>query len=128
MFILNGQELRDVGFSVGEGDDLITYPPHWLSLATADELESIGVSVEPDLAPPTPVISVSPWQIRKALNQLELRDAVEQAVAAGDWTTQDAWQYATEFVRTDPLVVAIGYGLGKSDAELDALFELAAAL
>ena len=77
---------------------------------------------------PKPITTVSPWQIRKALNTMSLRDAVESAVLASDQTTKDAWQYATEFVRTDPLVSALGYTLGKTDEELDALFELAATL
>lgn len=72
---------------------------------------------------------VTPWQIRKALNQLSLRDSVEQAISlSDDHNLKDAWQYATEFVRNDPLVISLGVALGKSDAELDALFELAKSL
>lgn len=72
---------------------------------------------------------VTPWQIRKALNQLSLRDSVEQAISlSNDHNLKDAWQYATEFVRNDPLVISLGVALGKSDAELDALFELAKSL
>lgn len=73
-------------------------------------------------------VDVSPWQIRKALNRLGLRDAVESAVDSADLTTQDAWAYATEFVRSDPLVTALGHALGKTDEELDGLFALAASL
>jgi len=97
--------------------------------------EGYSLDISEELPPADPIpelvvppIAVSPWQIRKALNQLDLRDAVEHAVAVADQTTQDAWQYATEFVRTDPLVVNVGLALGKSDAELDSLFELAASL
>ena len=72
--------------------------------------------------------SITPWQIRKALNQLGLRDAIEQAVASADQTTKDAWEFATSFVRTDPLVVAMQSVLGKTDAEVDALFMLGASL
>ena len=71
---------------------------------------------------------VTPWQIRKALNATGLRDEVEAGVAAGDQTTKDAWQYATEFKRLDPLVVALVAGLGKTEAEGDAVFELALTL
>jgi hypothetical protein len=76
----------------------------------------------------TPVISVTPWQIRKALNQLSLRDAVEAAVASADATTKDAWNYAQEFLETDPLVIALCAALGKSDEERHTLFQLAASL
>lgn len=77
---------------------------------------------------PTPVISVSPWQMRKALNQLGLRAAVEAAVAAADQDTKDGWEFATQFVRTDPTVVAIGVALSKTETEIDAIFELATTL
>lgn len=75
-----------------------------------------------------PIISVSPWQIRKALNATGLRSAVESAVAAGDTTVQDAWHYATEFRRDNPLVNQLGAALGKTEADLDNLFELAQTL
>lgn len=80
----------------------------------------------PALAPP---ITVSPWQLRKALNQLGLRAQVEQAVAdVGDQNLKDGWEFATQFVRTDPFVVSMGQALGKTDADIDALFALAATL
>ena len=72
--------------------------------------------------------SITPWQIRKALNQLGLRDAIEQAVAGADQTTKDAWEFATEFVRTDPLIATIQAVLGKTDEEVDALFILGSTL
>ena len=71
---------------------------------------------------------ITPWQMRKALNQLGLREQVETAVAAGNQDVKDAWEFATYFVRTDPLVVAMQSVLGKTDAEVDALFMLGAAL
>jgi hypothetical protein len=78
------------------------------------------------LPPPSLLIpAVTPWQIRKALNALGLRAAVEAAVKASDQNTQDAWQYATEFRRDNPLVTNIGLALGKTSEEVDALFELA---
>lgn len=73
-------------------------------------------------------IVVTPWQIRKALNQTGLRAAVEASIAGADQTTKDGWEFATEFVRTDPLVEKLGFAIGKSDAEIDALFALALTL
>lgn len=72
--------------------------------------------------------AVSAWQIRKALNQTGLRDAVENAVVGADRETRDAWEYATEFERDHPLVVSLGTALGKTPEELDALFALAVTL
>jgi len=92
----------------------------------AEGLDTEGILPED---PPVPEkITVSPWQIRKALNSLALRDAVETAVASADQETKDAWQYATEFERTHPLVISLGMALGKTEAELDALFALARSL
>ena len=80
------------------------------------------------VAPPVPVVVVSAWQIRKALNQIGLRDAVEEAVTQANSETYDAWEYATEFERDHPLVVSFGTALGKTPEELDALFALAVTL
>ena len=77
---------------------------------------------------PTPVPSITAWQIRKALNQMGLREAVEAAVAAGSQDAKDAWQYANEFERTHPLIESFAQALGKSDEDIDALFALGATL
>lgn len=75
-----------------------------------------------------PLAPVTPLQMRKALSQAGLRQAVEDFVNAADLTTQDAWQYATIIERDNPLIAACGAALGKNDAEIDALFALAATL
>ena len=91
--------------------------------------EGAWVIVDAVIAPVVkPPIIVTPWQIRKALNATGLRESVESAVAAADTTTKDAWQYATSFVRTDPLLDGMAKVMGKTDAEIDALFELALTL
>jgi len=88
-----------------------------------------GNTPEPADIPPVPVISVTPWQIRKALNQLGLRSAVEAAVTAStDQELKDGWEFSDTVVRTSPLVIGMGAALSKTDAELDALFELALTL
>lgn len=74
------------------------------------------------------VLTCSPRQLRLALNQLGLRDAVEAYVAAASQDVKDSWEYTTEFTRTHPLLVAAGAGLGKTEQEIDALFQLARAL
>jgi hypothetical protein len=78
---------------------------------------------------PKPPITVTPWQFRKALNQLTLREQVEQAVAVStDQDLKDGWGFASSFVRNDPFVVSMGQALGKTDADMDQLFELAQTL
>jgi hypothetical protein len=74
-------------------------------------------------------LSCSPWQFRKALNALGLRNLVEGAVAASDdQKVKDGWEFANPFYRYDPLVVSFGQQLGKSEKEMDQLFELAKTL
>ena len=59
---------------------------------------------------------------------LGLRAAVESAVAAGSQSLKDKWQFAQEFKRDNATVIELGTALGKTDAEMDALFQLAETL
>jgi hypothetical protein len=70
--------------------------------------------------------SVTPWQMRRALNQLGLRATVESAVAAGDQDARDGWEFALEIRRDNPLLAGMAAALGMTDAQLDDLFRLAA--
>lgn len=91
-------------------------------------LDAGNVPIPADPLPNAPIAPASPWQIRKALNLLGLRQAIEDAVEAADVTVQDGWKYATEFRRTDPFVIGMGQALGKTDEEMDSLFRLAITL
>jgi hypothetical protein len=78
---------------------------------------------------PPPTYTCSPWQIRKALNQLGIRDAVEQAVSnSSDITLKDGWEFATEFRSDDPFVISMGAALGKSAEETAELIQFAGSL
>lgn len=85
-----------------------------------------------DVVQPNPVASVaacSPWQIRKALNDLGLRDAVEAAVSSsGNQQLKDGWEYATEFRSDDPFVLSMGAALGKASDETREMIAFAATL
>lgn len=70
--------------------------------------------------------SVTPWQMRRALNQLGLRAMVEAAVAAGDQDARDGWEFALEIRRDNPLLAGMAQALGMTDGQLDDLFRLAA--
>jgi hypothetical protein len=76
------------------------------------------------LPPPVP-FSVTPWQIRRALNQLGLRSTVEAAVAANQ-EAKDAWEYALEIRRDNELLTGMAEALSMSSEQLDDLFKLAA--
>ncbi len=80
--------------------------------------------------PPEPVPyvpqSVTPWQLRRALNAAGLRQLVESAVAASNQDSRDAWDYALEFRRDNALLAAMATGLGVTAEQLDELFLAAA--
>ena len=64
-----------------------------------------------------PILSCTPWQIRKKLNKEGLRSAVESYVAS-EVSTQDekdAWEFATEFREDNPLLVNAAAMLGIPD-------------
>lgn len=75
--------------------------------------------------PPVPQ-KVSRAQFILALLDLGLLDAVEAAIAAADRATQINYKERLEFERTYPLVMVMASTLGKTEAEVDALFVLAA--
>ncbi len=78
---------------------------------------------------PAPALSVTPWQIRKALNAIGLRASVEAAVAAStDITIKDGWEFATEFREDDAFVIGLGAAMGKTAAEMHSVFLLAKSL
>lgn len=72
--------------------------------------------------------SVSPRQIRQALTRTGLRSQVEAAVAAGDQDLKDWWEFATDFQRANPHVLAMAAALGVTERQLDDLWTLAAGL
>ena len=90
--------------------------------------EQIAAAQEAILQDKRKAMVVTPWQISKALLAAGLLDDVEAAVAAADRVVQLGWVRAQDFKRLDPLVVTIGAALGKTDAELDSIFELAMTL
>ena len=86
-----------------------------------------------EIAPvPVPEIQipqiVSRAQFILALLQIDLLDEVEAAIAAADRATQINYEERLEFERSFPLIATMAAVLGKTDAEVDALFVLAATL
>lgn len=95
-----------------------------------DPIEHGLTNVEPP-APPEPApppLVVSARQIRMALTRIELRAAVEAYVASADQDTKDWWAFATEFQHGNAMIAAAAEALGKSPADVDALFDLAKTL
>ena len=79
------------------------------------------------LGPPPPLV-VSAWSFRKALNRLGLRAQVDAALMNADQDTKDGWAIATEYWSTDPLILGMTAALGKTEAEMLQVFELAGTL
>jgi len=85
------------------------------------EHEELIALVESNIKPvepvPPPILSCTPWQIRKKLNKEGLRDAVESYVTSEVATQdeKDAWEFATEFREDNPLLMNAAAMLGITD-------------
>lgn len=66
---------------------------------------------------------LSAFQVRKVLTQFGLRENVEAAILQADQATLDAWQYANEFYRNNPILLGMAQALSITDEQLDAMFE-----
>lgn len=71
---------------------------------------------------------LSAYQVRKGLTQFNLRSQVEAAISQADISIKDAWQFANEFERTNPVLLMMAQALGITDNQLDQMFELGASL
>lgn len=98
-------------------------PQEWAALMIWATAHDIAPYVQPVPG------SITPLQARRALRAAGLTAAVEAAVAAsGDANVQDAWEYAIEFRRDDPMLAAIAKAIGMTDAQVDELFRAASVL
>ena len=84
--------------------------------------------VAPVVEPSVPAV-VTVRQAKLALLQAGLLDDVEAAIAASaDRAVQIEWEYATEFLRDWPALLAMQPALGLTDTQIDDLFRRAATL
>ena len=83
----------------------------------ADLIALVESNIKPVKPEPLPILSCTPWQIRKKLNKEGLREAVELYVTSPSATQneKDAWEFATEFREDDPLLVNAASMLGITD-------------
>lgn len=80
--------------------------------------------IEPE---PEPVImSVGPLQLRRALREVGMYADVVAYVETAPEEVQEAWEYATEYRRDDPLFPVVQAAMGLTDERVDNLFALAA--
>lgn len=66
-----------------------------------------------------------PLQLRRALRATGLMTAVKTYMDTAPEEVVEAWEYATEIYRMDPMVLGLQTLLGKTDEEADELFQLA---
>ena len=93
------------------------------AIDTMDNLAAVLADVGvPPFAP------VTPLQARKALRQMGMIDTVNATVAAASADVKDAWEFASEVRRDDPMLQALQAQLGLTQAQVDALFVLASTL
>lgn len=125
IFPQTSEVVRDV-------DQVVVAPAQSVDDANYVEyIEWVTAGNEPTIGSKTihpKVLAVTPRQLRLALTQSGLRSQVESAVAAGSQDMKDTWEFSTECFRDNPMLNAMGAALGKTEADLDALFALAATL
>ena len=68
---------------------------------------------------------ISRAQLRLALDAAGLTEAVDAAIAAGPAALRIMWEDSQSYHRQHPLVLGVQQALGKSETELDALWQAA---
>ena len=74
------------------------------------------------------ILTITPLQAKLALHGAGLLDTVEALIANADRPTQLAWQEATSFARTSPLLNSMAAALGMTSEQVDDLFLAAATI
>ena len=143
-------------FQSGDGDAAVNHSTDWLAASTAEERAELHIHDVPpadvpdgmiivsrryervdgvvteilELAPASIVVpaSVTPRQLRLALHFAGKLAQVEAFVAGGQAPPEAviSWEYATEFLRSDPMLGQFAAMLGMTGEEVDGLFIAAA--
>ena len=92
---------------------------------TVAEQEAAAIEADRKSKVPT---TISIRQAKLALLQAGLLDDVEAAIAQADRAIQIEWEYAIEFKRDWPALLALQPILGLTDRQIDDLFVLASTL
>ena len=89
-----------------------------------------GVFTPPKVDPPPVVVpeSVTPRQVRLLLLSQGLLDQVEAMIAQQDQATKITWEFASEFRRDNPILLALAQNLGLTQGQIDEFFIAAAAI
>lgn len=83
---------------------------------------------DPTVAPPSVPYSITPRQVRLLLLQKGMLADVTAIIAQQDEATRITWEYALEYLRSDPLLNQLASNLGLSEEQIDQFFIEAALL
>jgi hypothetical protein len=109
-----GQTLRELTPEQKEAF-VLSKSPHGLTFD--------GQNFTPILPPPVPVpATAQSGDFVAALCDLGWYDQVEAAASAAGGKALALWRHASTFERYNPILIALGRAIGKTDADLDALF------
>lgn len=113
------EHLNSLGLGIMQIDGI------WQSVnnASHDDINAAIAAYHPVLS-----ITVSPRQIRLALNHLNMRDAVESFVSTANRDIRDVWEFSVEIRRDDPVLNQLYPALGLTSDQVDQLFMLASTL
>lgn len=119
-----------VAVNIVEAEEAFASAQGWVSAGSGGigDLYANGTFTKPPSPPPVIPQVVSRAQFILALLQLDLLDEVEAAIALADRATQINYKERLEFERSYPLIATMAAVMGKTDAEIDALFILASTL
>lgn len=119
-------EIRNDGVLVPQDDTKPAYQAYVAFL----QLGGAPVQIADQEVPaPRQHITVTAWQLRKALIANGMYQTVNDAVAsAGDVNLSVAWEYATEFESDHPLLTAMLPALSMNEDQMYSLFEQAKTL
>ena len=90
------------------------------------QAEADAIHAATEAAKPVVIPTLSMRQARLALLSLGLLDEVEAAITTIE--NRIWWEYSPTVERSNPLVISVLTALGKTSAEIDAMFELAVTL
>lgn len=92
---------------------------NWLDESPKPSLEQINNWIGSYVYVP---LSITPRQARLILNQYNLREQVETAIANADQNTKDEWEFATEIKRNWESLNLIASSIGITSEQLDQMF------
>jgi hypothetical protein len=110
------------------GHTLVQRDGVWIS-SNDEAVQAIIDAFDPEVYERSLIPPVTRRQMLTALHRAGLLETIKGAVSAsGDVELQIAFDESQEFQRDNPFLASMAAALGKSDAEIDAIFALAASL